>query len=243
MLLGDLQRQVGAAGQQAGLRVGPIDFRQLVQRLRQQAAPLATLQRGIALAGDDLQRGQGFGFMALEAVGLSLCAGLFGGGDDRPVAGAAAQVAGQRIDRLRAVVSGAALLQGKQRHDETRCAEAALAAVAVGHRLLHAMQMPRLTEILDGDQLLAVQGGHEGQAGVQAAIAQPRAVGGRVRLGDHHGAGTAVARRTALLGAAAAEMAAQVFEHRQIRIERGLAAQLAVEQKLDHGGPLPRLVR
>ncbi|MNM82598.1 hypothetical protein D3C81_946310 [compost metagenome] len=181
--------------------------------------------------------------MAVEGIRLPVRAGPLGSGEDRPVAGAAAQVAGQRIDRLRAVVPLAALVQGKQRHHEAGGTEAALAAMAVGHRLLHAVQMTGLAEILDAEQLLAVQRGNEGQAGIQAAVAQTFAVGGRVRLGDHHGTGTAVAGSAAFLGAAATEMAAQVFEHRQVRIERSLATQLAVEQKLDHGGPLPRLVR
>ena len=80
-----------------------------------------------------------------EAVAPRAGAGGERGVDDRAVAGAAAQVAGDPVvhgragDRLAARV----VEQREQRHDEARRAEAALRAMEVDHRLLHRMQRRR----------------------------------------------------------------------------------------------------
>ena len=70
------------------------------------------------------------------------------GVEDRPVAGAAAQVAGELVGELLARRPRAAalvVLVGRpQRHHEARRAEAALRAVALDHRLLHRMQRASL---------------------------------------------------------------------------------------------------
>ena len=61
--------------------------------------------------------------------------------DDRPVAGAAAQVAGQRVvDVARATARARVLVQPEQVITKPGRAEAALRAMAVDHRLLHRMQ-------------------------------------------------------------------------------------------------------
>ncbi|MCY1184918.1 hypothetical protein D9M73_256520 [compost metagenome] len=66
---------------------------------------------------------------------------------------------------------------------------------------------------------------HEGQAGVQGAVADAVAV----QLADDHGAGTAIARGTAFFGTGFADMLTQVIEHRDIGIEGLLGAQLPIE--------------
>ena len=91
--------------------------------------------------------------------------------EDRPVAGAAAEVSGERAANLRRR-SGAsppprARVERPQRHHEAGRAEAALRAVAVDHRLLHRVQVAiRLPQVLDGEERLAVERRHELDAGV-----------------------------------------------------------------------------
>src|SRR3546814_5231513 len=107
---------------------------------------------------------------------------------DRRVASAAAEVAGQGvIDHALAgkifVVAG----HGEERHDEARRAEAALRAVAVDHRLLHGMQPAALRQMLDGDELAAIQSAEKLDAGVHGAVAQPTALARkRKRLNSSH---------------------------------------------------------
>ena len=99
--------------------------------------------------------------------------------DDRGVAGAAAEIAGERVvDRLLAGQRVGRAGQGEHRHDEAGRAEAALRAVAVDHRLLHRVQPPvGALEVLDGEQLAAVEGRHELDAGVDGAVVEPRTFG------------------------------------------------------------------
>ncbi len=97
--------------------------------------------------------------------------------------------------------------------------------MAVDHRLLNAVQLALILQVFDDDQLLAVQGGDESQAGVERAVAQPVAN----QLAYHHGAGTAVAGGAAFLGAGLATVLAQVLQYRGIRIESLLTAQLSIE--------------
>ncbi|SPZ60642.1 Uncharacterised protein [Serratia quinivorans] len=102
--------------------------------------------------------------------------------------------------------------------------------MAVDHRLLHAVQLALLFQVLYGDQLLAMQRTDKRQAGVNAAIAQPFAV----RLRQHHGAGATVAGSAAFFGATAAEIAAQIIKHRGIGVDRAFIFQRLIKQKLDH---------
>ena len=140
-----------------------------------------------------------FGKMMQGAV--SLCIGahvvgdgrLFGGlgrADDRGVAGAAAQVARQRV----VVVCPAVQVGRGHGHDKPRRAEPALAAVVVHHGRLHGVKRA----VGGGDPFhgahgLTLQLWQEQDAGVQG----PRALCVR----DHHAAGPAVAFVAAFLGA------------------------------------------
>lgn len=111
--------------------------------------------------------------------------------------------------------------------------------MAIGHGLLHAVQLALVLEPLDADQLLAVQRRHKGQARIEAAVAQ--AVVALVVLAqftDHHGARTAVTTGAALLCAGFAQVLAQVLQHCHVRVQGVLTTQLLVDEKLDHGDGL-----
>lgn len=155
--LGDFQSQIGATGEQACLRVSSVEIGQVGYGQRYQAALVAAIELGRLARSDGLESGHGVAFEGIELIRLLLAAGLFSGVDDRAVAGAATQVAGQRFQRGALVVACGVLLQGEQRHDEARGAEAALRAMAIDHRLLHAVQLALMLEVFDGDQLLAMQ--------------------------------------------------------------------------------------
>ena len=76
---------------------------------------------------------------------------MHGGGHDRSIAGTATEVAGQCFVGLMVVGVRAVFLQGKQRHDKAGCAKAALRAVAVDQRLLHAVELALVLEVFDAD--------------------------------------------------------------------------------------------
>ncbi len=153
---------------------------------------------------------------AIETVLALDAAGLLRRRQNRPVAGAAAQVARQRLLRLLTLVFPAVLLQTEHRHYKSRRAKTALRAVAIDHRLLHAVQLAMVFQILHRDQLFAVQRADERQAGIDAAVAQLSAF----RLGQYDGASAAVTGSTAFFGAATAQVAAQIVQHRGVGIER-----------------------
>ncbi len=237
--LGDFQGQVGTAGQQPRLGVRAVQVGQVGDGQRHQAAFVAAVQLASLGWRDGLEAADCLRLLGIELVAAGLAATLLGSIEDRPVAGAAAQVAGQGLLGLVQVGAAAVLLQGEQRHDEAGGAEAALRAMAIGHGLLHAVQLALVLETLDADQLLAVQRRNEGQARVQAAVAQ--AVVALVVLGqfaDHHGAGAAVTTGAALLGARFAQVLAQVLQHRHVWVQGMLTTQLLVDEKLDHGDGL-----
>ena len=92
----------------------------------------------------------------------------FGRLDDRLVAGAATEIALQRLFDL-APGSGLSVRQPEavERHDEARRAEAALRAVTIDHRLLHRMQRAVLgRQMLDGDDMGGIQRADETDAGI-----------------------------------------------------------------------------
>jgi hypothetical protein len=161
-----------------------------------------------------------------------------GGVDDRPVAGAAAQVAAQRIGCLAARHGALAalalvLVQRVQAHHEARRAEAALRAVRIDQRLLHRVQRAAgAAQLIDRDELLAVERADEGDAAIDGAPAQAARAG----LTHHHGAGAAVALGAALLGALEPALLAQPLQHRargRHRVERD---RLVVEPEADRSG-------
>ena len=107
--------------------------------------------------------------------------------------------------------------------------------MVVHHRLLHRVQ-PFLRQILDGDQLPAVQRRQQLDASVEGAVADAIAI----EIADHDRAGPAIAFRATLLGAGAA-LRTQPVEDRQLRIEIGGLDQPLAQQESDRAGhQLPR---
>ena len=162
-----------------------------------------------------------------------------GGIPDRPVPGAPAQVARDRLE-VEAVGVGAVVLGG-HRADETRGAVAALRPAAHGHLVLHGVQRLGRAEALGGDHLLA----GEGAGGQQARVdRRPARAAGVVRPGHHDGAGSALALRAALLGAGE-PLGAQPVQRVGPRFGAGEADDLAVDRHLRpgtgrHDAPRPR---
>ena len=149
------------------------------------------------------------------------------GVNDGPVAGAAAQVAGQGGRRVVAGDGRAGylgLIEPEQAHGKARRAEAALGAVALHQRLLHRVQTccavrsrrfggagsdQRIAgQVLGRPERQPVDGMGQADAGVDGAVLDAALH----RLAEHHGAGAAVAFATALLGPGAAEVLAQDFQ-------------------------------
>ena len=148
-LLVDPQADVGGAGQQLRRRLGLAQRGELGQRRgRVEVVDALAQRRGVVEAGlvlQALQRGHHrLGVQPHRRQVEHALAGI----EDRPVAGAAAQVAREIVGQLLARRAGVprglvVLVGGPQRHHEARRAEAALRAVAVDHRLLHRMQVYR----------------------------------------------------------------------------------------------------
>jgi len=208
MLLGHPQADVRRAGHQARLRQSGAQRDELGERARRvKLAGGAGVRQGRVLreGGQALRDGR--------LVGRHPGAGGHGAGgvDDRPVAGAAAQVAAQRIGCLAARHGALAalalvLVQRVQAHHEARRAEAALRAVRIDQRLLHRVQRAAgAAQLIDRDELLAVERADEGDAAIDGAPAQAARAG----LTHHHGAGAAVALGAALLGALEPALLAQ----------------------------------
>jgi hypothetical protein len=191
--LGDPEPDIGGPGDQRGLGVRGVEPGQFIGRAR---CPGGFGDRRI-VARDLGQR------VVQPAGHRRLCRGL-SRTQDRRVAGAAAQVAGKLrlswpVSPLRCAVAMA--------DDEAGRAEAALRPVMLDHGLLHRVQLAIGTgEAFDRAQRAAVELRQEEDAGVQRTAA--------LRVGHHHGAGTAVAFVAALLGAGQAAAIAQPVEQR-----------------------------
>src|SRR5438105_2110782 len=150
--------------------------------------------------------------------------------DDRTIAGAAAQVARQRVVDIAPSRPARRLVEREQRHHEAGRAKAALRAVALDHRLLHRMQSAVLAaQAFDGDKRLAVERWHELDARIDSAIAQ-RAV---VDFRRDNGARAAIAFGAAFFRARASAIFAQVLKHGARRIHVAERDDLAVERKTD----------
>ena len=89
--------------------------------------------------------------------------GGVGGADDRRIAGAAAEVAGELV----VMIGGAIGMGGDHRHDKAWGAKTALAAVEIDHGLLHRMQGAiRMGDPFDCAYGFAVELRQEQDAGV-----------------------------------------------------------------------------
>jgi hypothetical protein len=105
------------------------------------------------------------------------------------------------------------MIGGEQAHHDPRCAEAALRAVQVDHRLLHRMEDAAIGEILDRDQLRAVELADKQDAGVDRVVTEPAAA----KAGEHHRAGAAIALAAPLLRPFGQRLLAQPVEHGRAR--------------------------
>ena len=117
------------------------------------------------------------------------------GVNDRPVAGAAAEIARELIvDPV--TIDGAALLaHGEERHDDAGRAEAALRAVVIDHRLLNGVKRGPVRQIFDGQDLGAVRHAQEGDAGIDRPVHKLAVLQSR----ENDGAGAAIAFIAAFL--------------------------------------------
>ena len=153
--------------------------------------------------------------------------------DDGPVAGAAAEIACERVVDPCPVDGHAVAEQDEKRHDEAGRTEAALGAVAINHGLLHRMELPCWTcQILDGQELLAVERGQELDAGIDRAVDETPVL----HLAQRHGARPAVAFGAAFLAAGPAFLAAQIVENREGGVVDRDFAQLLAKKESDCRG-------
>jgi len=156
----------------------------------------------------------------------------FGRVEDRPVAGAAAQVARQRVAHRLPPGPAGVLVEPEQAHHEAGRTEAALRAVALDHRLLHRMQRVGHGEALHRVDGLAVHGRQEAETGVDAVPCEAIAP----RFGDRHHARAAVALGAAFLRAGELSLLAQPGEQRGLwRHARDLDGR-AVQQEAQRAG-------
>ena len=242
-ILVDLKTNFGAAGQQRCLRVLQQVVGQRSHALGRKKGPaLFRLEHGRLLAGKAQLLQQFEVGAVVQAQLFSRCnARLERGIDDRFVAGAAAQIAAQRIIDLSACGPGDRLQQTGQAHHDAGRAKTALRAMTLGHGLLHRVQLAvGALQAFHRLDRLAIQRGHQLQATVDAGVSYRRAVG--VELTDQHNAGAAVAFGAAFLGAGAVQMLAQVIKHRGVEVLAANFDDGAVEYKahsiagLSHGG-------
>ncbi len=168
-----------------GVRRAPhLEVQQVLDRQVHRVAGLAGQDRGregVGQAGAERLAGD---------VRLDVAAAVQGV-IDRPVAGAAAQVALQRMGQIRLLFLG----QRHRRHDHAGRAEAALEGLRVVEGLLHRMQRAARGEALDRGDLAALAAERGYQAGME-----------RLSV-DMDRAGSAIAGVAALLDAEDVEIA------------------------------------
>ena len=152
--------------------------------------------------------------------------------EDRPVAGAAAQVARQRVAHRLPIGPAGVLVEPEQAHHEAGRAEAALRAVALDHRLLHRMQRVGRGEALHRVDGLAVHGRQQADAGVDAIPREAIAS----RFGDRHRARAAVALGAAFLRAGELSVLAQPREQGGLRRHALDLDGRAVQQEAQRAG-------
>jgi len=213
-LLGDPQSDVGCTGDDPGIGM-------TLMKRRERRLACGHCKKARVVADEHIgavlqlaQRCDGVGLPGGEAIRHGNGAGLPGGVDNGPVAGAAAEIARQRIVDCCPIGSLAiAVEMREQAHDDAGRAKAALRPVTGRHRGLHRMQFSLVREILDRDEFAAVQLAERRDAGVHRFIKQAP-----VMLPcDHHRARTAIAFGAAFLGSGRALLQPQPVEYRRLR--------------------------
>ncbi len=187
-----------------------IKFGQAVhgRRRGKKALPIAPNDQIFAVIQGRQQPGS-LGPAGGELIVRGTGAGLPPGIHDRPIAGAAAQVAGQAVVHPGPVRRAVLVIQGKQAHHDARRTKAALAAVVAQHGCLHGVQITRpAAKVLDRNKFLAVDHAQQLYAGINRLVshlAVPQAAQG-------NGASAAIAFRATFLGAEGIPAQAQIIQ-------------------------------
>jgi hypothetical protein len=211
-LLGHPEPDIGRPRDDPGLRAGDEDAGKFVCR------------GGVATAGTERpQRLRGGGVLCRRDRHR------LARGEDRAIAGAAAEIAGDHVADRHILGARGADAPAVERHHEAGRAEAALRAVPLDQLALNRMGA---AEAFHGLQRLAVEHGQEEDAGIDRAPAHVLPL----QLADQHRTGAAIAFRAAFLRAGAAERVAEIVEQGDGRIGRVGLDHLAVEQEADHRG-------
>ena len=161
---------------------------------------------------------------------------------DRPIAGAAAQIAGERLVHDGVFGWLAAVVEGKHRHHETRCAESALGGIGINEGLLHRMQRTvRRRHPFNREDCAIIDLRQHHQARIHRLEPQ-RAVHAPPQ---HDGAGAAIAFCATLLRPREPGAGAKPVEHGHARRRAILAEWLSVQQESHrgHGLPAPTCLR
>ena len=173
VLLGHPQPDIGRPGDDHGRRMLAVDVGKLIDGARREPPLIAVRDlkhRAVIERGKLLRDRRTFRRRRARHLGEREP-----GVDDRTIAGAAAEVAGEPVLDALAVAERAHQPAGIKLHHEARRAEAALRAVLVDHEFLRRMQAAvGALEVLDRGQLAAVQRRHELDARVDRAMAQAR---------------------------------------------------------------------
>ena len=161
------------------------------------------------------------------------------------IAGAAAQIARQRLLRALAIqcaAAGVVLVHAKHAHHKARCAEPALRAVALHQRLLNGVQIFALgqlnvgvlRQVFNGPQRHAVNRVRQPNAAVDGLVAQMGLAAGIARaFTQYHGACAAVTFAAAFFGAGAVQIFAQHLQQSTVRWNVMQCHGLTTAQKLD----------
>ena len=127
MHLSHFQCQISPARQQARLWLRLIQLGQIVDGQGRQAAFVIFVQLCGRCGCDGFEPVESLAVLRIKLIRLARAAGLFGGRQNRPVTGAATQVAGESFVGLLAImIARGVFLQGEQRHDKPRRAKTTL---------------------------------------------------------------------------------------------------------------------
>ena len=151
---------------------------------------------------------------------------------NRTIAGATAEVARKLFVEIVVGVKVVAIVTFKQRTDETRCAIAALRAVALGHRALHGMRLFGTANTLYTHDLTTREQTDWHETTVHRTI-RGLAIG--ISLHNRNGARAAIAFRAAFLRAGETG-AAKIFEQGRVGGDVGDANGSAIQSKFKRTG-------
>ena len=233
-MLGHPQADIGRTGNDGGLGFGFQQVGEIVDIGRDDEAVLASADLDAGAVPQLRQtRDHGLSF-DLQRVLCRLA--VAGDGARRPhdrlIAGAAAEIALQRLFDFGVGRFGRPHPQRIERHDKARRTETALRAVEIDHRPLHGVQLVGLAgQMLDGDDVAGVERAHEADAGIHALIDQ---LAGD-KLANQNRTGAAIPFGAAFLRAFQRTRQAQPVEQRLVGRDIGQRDIAAVEDEAQLG--------